>query len=97
MPQRLKMTTAEAERMFCVKIVDTPPPPLQSAIAPDPPVEPVEPAPTPAEIEAAADRRRRLEANAKAANKRSKGVPKALKPPVPPSVVIPPPPTDTRH
>jgi hypothetical protein len=109
MPQRpLKMTTAKAEKLFSIDIVDAPPPlrveavdkpaqPPVTAIAPEPPIESIKPAPTPAEIEAAADRRRRLEANAKAANKRSKGVPKALKPPVPPSVVIPPPPTDTRH
>jgi hypothetical protein len=45
--------------------------------------------------------RRHIEANAKVANKRSKGAPKrhpaGLKPPVQPPVVIPPPPTDTRH
>ena len=57
MQHRRKMTTAEAERMFCVKIVGAPPPlrveavdkPPLAAIAPDPPSEPIPPtAPAPA-------------------------------------------------
>jgi hypothetical protein len=125
MPQHpLSMTTARAEKLFAIDIVDAPPPlrveavdrPL-AAIAPDPPIEPMPPAPPPpapvpqeepappvppapppttaAEIEAAADRRRRLAVDAKATKKRLKNVPKphpaALKPPVPPQH------NDTRH
>ena len=70
-------------------IAPDPPPPQPPAPAPVPQEEPPQTPPPPpppltaAEIAAAADRRHRLEADAFAAKKRSKGVPKrpaALKP-----------------
>ena len=54
MPQHpLRMTTARAEKLFAIDIVDAPPPlqveavdrPPLAAIAPDPPIEPMPPTP----------------------------------------------------
>jgi hypothetical protein len=75
-----------------------PMPPTQPPPAPVPEEEPAlspppPPPPTTAEIEAAAKRPHRLEADAFAAKKRAKGMPKrpaALKPPVLPAVATPP-------
>jgi hypothetical protein len=56
MPQhRLSMTTAKAEKLFAIDIIDAPPPlqveavdrPPLAAIAPDPPIEPMPPTPPP--------------------------------------------------
>lgn len=56
MPQRpLRVTTARAEKLFFIDIVDAPPPlqveavdrPPVAAITPDPPIEPMPPPPPP--------------------------------------------------
>ena len=44
MPQRITMTSAEVERLFCVKIADTPPP-LQVEAIDRPPLAAVAPGP----------------------------------------------------